>query len=277
MKPALMIAVVFGAVIAGSAGGYVASSFNQQPERTAPRVAAVDTTEKPEDKTDLSPLVSKQGSDISSLRGEIDSLVTRIDKAEGRVSSLETEKASLLAEIANLKKAPPVSGGGGGAVVDADSPSFKEAVAKAIEEKDAADRATRDAEREKQMAEFVANANKQMVDTLTEKLALTSDQIPKIKTIVEDMAAKRRDVFTKAGEARQKGEQFDWGTEMGAINTAATDAVKNELTSAQQTTFAELTGDRGLSALERGFGGMGGGRNQGGGGGRTPRGGGNNN
>ncbi len=282
MKPVLMIAVIFGAVIAGAAGGYVASQVAAPAQSTPTPRAAVADAHTDDSKEDLKPAVSKHGDEIVSLRKQIDDMMGRLGAAEKDAA----EAASLKAQVADLNKkldaaekkmatgAP--AGGGGGAVIDADSPSFKEAVNKAIAEKDAADKAARDAEREKQMADFVANANKQMVDTLTDKLALTSDQIPKIKAVIEDMSTKRRDVFTKAGEARQKGEQFDWGTEMGAINTAATEAVKAELTSAQQSTFAELTGERGLSALERGMGGMGG-RGPGGtggqGGGRGGRGG----
>lgn len=272
MKPVLMIAVIFGAVVAGAAGGYVASSMAPEPERTSPRVAAAaDTDAKTESKDDLSPLVSKHGNDIAGLRGEIDSLVSRVDAAEKKVTSLETEKTALQTELSNLKKQPATGGGTTVPTADPDSVAFKEAVNKAIEEKEAADRAARDAEREKQMAEFVANANKQMVDRLTTELSLTADQVPKIQAIIEDMSAKRREVWTKGEEARRNGTEFDWGTEMGNVTKASTDAVRAELSSAQLTTFNELVGDRGLSALERGFGGMG---RQGGGQGRGGRGGG---
>lgn len=274
MKPVLMIAVIFGAVIAGAAGGYVASSMAPEPERTAsPRVAVTDNEPRTDDKADLSPLVSKHGNDIAGLRGEIDSLVGRVDAAEKKVISLETEKTALQTELSNLKKQPASGGGAATPTADPESVAFKEAVLKAVEEKEAADRAARDAEREKQMAEFVANANKQMVDRLTTELSLTADQVPKIQAIIEDMSTKRREVWTKGEEARRNGTQFDWGTEMQAVTKASTDAVRAELSSAQLSTFNELVGDRGLSALERGFGGMGGPRQGGGQGGGRGRGG----
>lgn len=278
MKPVLMIAVIFGAVVAGAAGGYVASSMAPEPERTAPRVAAADNETKTEDtREDLSPLISKQGNDIAGLRGEIDSLVARVDTAEKKVTSLETEKTALMTEISNLKKQPASGGGVATPTADPESAAFKEAVIKAIDEKAEADRVAREAEREKQMAEFVANANKQMVTTLTEKLALTSDQVPKIQALIDDRSAKRREVVTKGEEARKNGTEFDWGTEMANVDKASTDAVRAELSSAQLSTFNELVGERGLGALERGFGG-GMGRQPGGqGGGRGGRGGGNGN
>jgi hypothetical protein len=281
MKPVLMIAVVFGAVLAGAAGGYVASSLNTPEKPSAPRVASTLPESKTDDKPDLSPVVSSQGDAISSMRKEIDSLDARVRAAEAKVAQVEAEKDTLNKQIVALQNRPAPSGGGTTApVVDPDSPMFKEAVVKAIEEKEAADRAARDAEREKQMAEFVANANKQMVDRLTTELALTSDQIPKIKAIIDDMSVKRREVWTKGEEARRNGTQFDWGAEMQAVTKASTDAVRAELSPAQLTTYQERVGDRGLSALERGFGGMGGGRGPGQGGpgqgGRGPRGGNNN-
>lgn len=276
MKPGLMIAVIFGAVFAGAAGGYVASSMAPEPERApTPRAQVADADHKEDGKADLSPLVSKQGDAISGLRKEIDDLSARVGTAEKRASDAETKNAELLKKVGELEKRPVVAGSGGTTPpADPDSMAFKEAVTKAIEEKEAADRAARDAEREKQMAEFVANANKQLVDRLTTDLALTSDQVPKIKTIIEDMSTKRREVWTKGEEARRNGTQFDWGAEMTAVTKASTDAVRAELSSAQLSTFNELVGDRGLSALERGFGGMGGGgqgRQPGGGqGGRGP-------
>ena len=130
-----------------------------------------------------------------------------------------------------------------------------------MERREAAEEARRAAEREERMTEMVQAGNKAILDRLSTDLALTEAQKNNITVVLDNYATARRDVFQRGGEAREQGVEFDWGTEMTTVHSAAADAVRNELAGEQLSQFNELLGDRSLDRLAGGgrMGGQGGG------------------
>jgi len=248
MKSAWLIAAVLASVVAGAGGGYVAVQYaGQQPAPAKVEVAATDL----DGGTDHSADLKKQSDELNKLRADLGTLLVRVENAE----KAGAENAELKKQISDLQtriEALKASGGtvtsndSGGAMTpapDTGTPEFEAAVAAAIEKREAAQRAERDAERQKQMEEWANQRNKAIVDKLATDLALTEVQKTNIDTILKDQDAKRAEVMQRGRTARDNGEEFDWGTEMGAVSTAAVEAVRAELSSAQLTTFNDLLGD----------------------------------
>ncbi|MCG3183064.1 MAG: hypothetical protein ICCCNLDF_01148 [Planctomycetes bacterium] len=248
MKSAWLIAAVLASVVAGAGGGYVAVQYaGQQPAPAKVEVAATDL----DSGTDHSADLKQQSDEINKLRADLGTLLVRVENAE----KAGAENAELKKQISDLQtriEALKASGGtvtsndSGGAMTpapDTNTPEFEAAVAAAIEKREAAQRAERDAERQKQMEEWANQRNKAIVDKLATDLSLTEVQKTNIETILKDQDAKRAEVMQRGRAARDAGEEFDWGTEMGAVSTAAVEAVRAELSSAQLTTFNELLGD----------------------------------
>lgn len=248
MKSAWLIAAVLASVVAGAGGGYVAVQYaGQQPAPAKVEVAATDL----DSGTDHSADLKQQSDEINKLRADLGTLLVRVENAE----KAGAENAELKKQISDLQtriEALKASGGtvtsndSGGAMTpapDTNTPEFEAAVAAAIEKREAAQRAERDAERQKQMEEWANQRNKAIVDKLATDLSLTEVQKTNIETILKDQDAKRAEVMQRGRAARDAGEEFDWGTELGAVSTAAVEAVRAELSSAQLTTFNELLGD----------------------------------
>ena len=248
MKSAWLIAAVLASVVAGAGGGYVAVQYaDQQPAPAKVEVAATDLDGSKDHSADL----KQQSDEINKLRADLGTLLVRVENAE----KAGAENAELKKQISDLQtriEALKASGGtvtsndSGGAMTpapDTNTPEFEAAVAAAIEKREAAQRAERDAERQKQMEEWANQRNKAIVDKLATDLSLTEVQKTNIDTILKDQDAKRAEVMQRGRTARDNGEEFDWGTEMGAVSTAAVEAVRAELSSAQLTTFNELLGD----------------------------------
>ncbi|MBZ0136187.1 MAG: hypothetical protein K8I27_07435 [Planctomycetes bacterium] len=263
MKSGMLIIAVLASVIAGAGGGYVAATYGA-PEKASNKVAVdaplLQNVGDASAGTDHSDEIARLRADIGSMEVRMEGMV----KAD-EYNALKTKYENLNERINELKSAPVVanSGGGvdGGAVIpaDPDSAAFKEAVSKAMEEKDEADRAARAAEREKQMADMMAARNKTILDKLSTELGLTEVQKTNIDVILADMNTKRSEVMQRGRTARDEGIEFDWGTEMQAVSDASLEAVKAELSTAQVSTLTDLLGEGGnLDSL--GGRGMGGGR-----------------
>lgn len=257
----------FASVVAGAGGGFVASRYlgAEQPTPAKVEVAAMDLGG-----TDHGADLKRQSDEISKLRGELQALQVRLDKAEQPQepdAELKKQLADLQAKVDNMKSTggTVVASDGSGEAVPSPDPNtteFEAAVNAAIEKREAAQRAERDAERQKQMEEWANQRNKTIVDKLTTDLALTDVQKTNIETILKDQDAKRAEVMARGNAARENGEEFDWRTEMSTVSTAAVEAVRAELSSAQLTTFNELLGESNsldsLAGGRRGGFGMGG-------------------
>jgi DNA repair exonuclease SbcCD ATPase subunit len=250
MKSAWLIAAVLASVVAGAGGGYIASqqAGQQQPAPNKVEVAALDL----DGGTDHSSDLRKQADEISRLRTELGSLMVRVESAEkanGETAALKAQIKELSTKLETLKASGGTVAGSDGtgaapiAAPNANTPEFDAAVEAAIEKREAAQRAERDAERQKQMEDWANQRNKTIVDKLATDLSLTEVQKTNIETILKDQDAKRAEVMQRGRAARDNGEEFDWGAEMGTVSTAAVEAVRAELSSAQLTTFNELLGD----------------------------------
>lgn len=265
MKPAIMIAVIAGAVVAGGAGGFLATQLAAPTSTPAPTPRQI-VADQPDAGTDddLTPVVSKQGNDIYAMNSKIDGLFRRLEAAESKAAEADRLAAKLAEVERMIQTAPPAADGTAAPApaIDPENPVFREAVSKAIV-------AHEEAERQRRTEEMTAAQTRRGVETLTERLTLSADQIPKVKAALDDFAIKRRDIMAKGQEAQRNGQEFDWRTEMTNVSKAAADVVRNDLTASQLSTFNELVGERGLSAVTDGRwgGGFGGGP---GGGGDNP-------
>ena len=280
MKPAILLGVIFAGALAGGAGGYVATQLAPEPARqqaSRPAAIAPEATAG----TDLGPAVEGHGKSLNALQMQVAGLESRLADAEAKAKSASESAASLKAELdASRQKLNDLESRPGAAVANGGStdgsvavppelgtPEFKAAVDAAIKEREEQQRKERDAEREREMADRMAQANKSALDKMNEKLVLSVEQQDKIKTHLDAFSNARRDVMRRGMEARQAGTEFNWEQEMTTVNNTATEAVRAELSSAQLTTFNEMVGERGVSSLvdgRRGFG-MGGGGGPGGG------------
>ncbi|MEZ5993090.1 MAG: hypothetical protein R3E76_12120 [Planctomycetota bacterium] len=275
MKPAVLLIAVIASVLAGAGGGFLATKYSPEaePQKAKVAVEAVDLGGNDDAAIDL----QAQDKKIARLQSDLNTLLVRLEQAEktGEENAKQQDTIKKLEdEIAALKKAGSavVATDEGGNPVPTVLPNpntdeFKEAVAQAIEEKEAADRAQRDADREKRMADMMAARNKTILDKLSTELSLTEVQKTSIDTILADMNTKRGEVMQRGRAARDAGEEFDWGAEMTAVSTEGLEAVKAELSSAQQSTLTDLLGDsNSLDSLAGGWGGRGGNRGGPGGG-----------
>jgi len=276
MKTAWLVLAVVASVFAGAGGGLAASHFlKEEPAaKTAQtEVAALDGEQaKATDHSD----------ELAKLQQDINSLMLRIEKAEAANSgnaALQKKYDELSAKVADMKKsdvvvAKPEGEAGVETPVSDSDPVLAEKVEKILAEREAAERAARDAEREKQMADMVARRNTQILDKLTTELSLTEAQKTNVQVVLDNYTKQRREVFERGNQARTDGVEFDWGAEFKTVNDAAAEAVRGELSTAQVSTFNTLLGEGSLDDLAGGWGGMGRG-NRGGRGGGGQGGGGN--
>ena len=277
MKPTWLVIAVCASVLAGAGGGYVATQYSAaKPETNKVAVEATDLGGSDDSAINL----DVQDKKIAGLQGDLNSLLLRLEKAErasAENAKLKGEIDDLEARIAEIKKAPavvatdaagnPVSANNGASPAPGTA-EWDAAVAEAMEKKAAEDRAVRDAEREKRMADMMVQRNKTILDKLSTELSLTEVQKTNIDAILSDMNTKRGEVMQRGREAGDSGTEFDWRAEMKVVSDASLEAVKSELSSAQLSTFNELVGEDGsLDSLAGGWGGGRGG-NRGGGGGR---------
>lgn len=273
MKPIWLAIGVFAAVAGGGAGGVVATQLMAPARADAPKTIAA----KPLDEKAATE-VKNYDNDLAQLRNDMKSLSLKLSEAETSAKDSKAELAKAKADyetrIANLEKRPAGTvaakdGTGGTApAVAENSPELSAAVEKVLAEREETRRKEREAEQQKWMEDRWVTENTAIATALTEKLSLTPDQQAKVNTLLEGYTNSRRDLMTRGREAMESGTEFDWRAEGTKINTAVTEQVRAELSSAQLSTFNELVGDNGISALApRGFGGRGpGGGGQGGGG-----------
>jgi hypothetical protein len=259
MKSGMLVIAVLASVIAGAAGGYVAALYGA-PEKGSNKVSNVTPVDMPEAGLD----VKDHTDEIDRLRSDLGALTVRmqgmVDPAEYDI--LVKKHAELKASVDELKAGGVVVTKGPEGEIDAGSipPAVLEtAVDEVIAKREAEREAARQAERERQMEEWNKRRNDAIIERLATELSLTEVQKVNIEVALNDYAAKRRDVWVRNGQARENGEEFDFRAEMATVHTAAADAVRAELSTAQVSTFNELLGERDLESLAgRGFGGFGG-------------------
>lgn len=273
MKSGMLIIAVLASVVAGAGGGYVAATMG--PQEKPSNTVSVDS--KPLELEPQESSAKDHSGEINQLRRDLGDLQLRM---QGMVSAEEYKDLSDKYEALNTRlddlKRPSVAANNagatdGGVVVPADpgSEAFKEAVARAIEEKEAADRAEWQARQQERMKERMVEEKERVLTTMRDKLALTPAQEGTIGTILESYNTKRTELMERGRTAMQNGEQFDWQAERAKIETETQEAIKAELTLTQVSSFTELLGDNDVDDIgeERG------GRNRGfGGGGMRPRG-----
>lgn len=275
MKSGMLIIAVLASVVAGAGGGYVAATMG--PQEKPSNTVSVDS--KPLELEPQESSAKDHSGEINQLRRDLGDLQLRM---QGMVSAEEYKDLSDKYEALNTRlddlKSPSVAANNagatdGGVVVPADpgSEAFKEAVARAIEEKEAADRAEWQARQQERMKERMVEEKERVLTTMRDKLALTPAQEGTIGTILESYNTKRTELMERGRTAMQNGEQFDWQAERAKIETETQEAIKAELTLTQVSSFTELLGDNDVDDIgeERG------GRNRGfggGGGGMRPRG-----
>jgi hypothetical protein len=268
MKSAWLIVAVLASVVAGAGGGYIATRF--AAEKPQNKVATAeplsldgDTQAKGVDHSDQ----------ITKLQQDIDGLLIRLAKAESAnadAADLQKKLDALNKQIAELKATPTVVAkpvDGTTPPASTTNPELAAEVDRILAEREAAEDAKRDAEREKQMADMIAARNTKILDKLSTDLALTEVQKSNVQVLLDDYTVKRREVWERGNKARTDGVEFDWQVEFKTVNDAAADAVRAELSTAQVSTFNTLIGEGSLDDLA---GGWGGGRNNRGGGTRTP-------
>jgi hypothetical protein len=273
MKPAWLLIAIFASVLAGAGGGYVATQYMADNQPASNKVAAAPLEDLGGD--DATAGSSDQDGKINKLQGDLNSLLVRLESAEKankENAKLKDDIKKLEGTIAEFKKGGPVVANPDSAEGDPasgetvepvlpsayTSPEFKAAVVDAMNEQQKKDR-------EERMQSMIKSRDKRIIDKLSTELNLDESQKTNIQTALDNMHTKYDEVRKRGEEARKNGTEFDWRAEMKTINDSAVEEVRNQLSSAQQSTFNELLGDSGdLNRLAGGWGRRGGG-NRGGG------------
>ncbi|CAG0995876.1 hypothetical protein PLCT2_02747 [Planctomycetaceae bacterium] len=274
MKGFTLMAVIFGSILGGAVGGYGAAQLAPAKTDTMARKAQV--VEGTESNDEYAAKIEEQKKAIAALNGKIDDLNKRLDhadKAAQDTAAIDKKIEDINATVAKMKdkvESQPATAAGtgpvvaGGAVTQDDFDKMADAREKRKEEE-------RRVAREKEMADFMAKRNATTVDNMDKKLQLQTEQKEKVLKVLEAQQAKYTEVAKRGQEARDKGEQFDWRTEMQTVSNETLTLVRNELTPGQQAIFDEATKESGMRAFEPqggpGMGGPGGGRAGRGGGG----------
>jgi predicted RNase H-like nuclease (RuvC/YqgF family) len=273
MKGFTLMAVVFGSILGGAVGGYGAAQLAPARSDTTARKAQV--IEGTESNDEYAARIDEQKKAIDTLNSKLADLNKRLDHADKAAqdsAAIDKKIEDINATVAKMKdkvesQPAPVAGSGpvvaGGAVTQDDFDKMADAREKRKDEE-------RRAAREKEMADFMAKRNASTVDNMDKKLQLQVEQKEKLLKVLEAQQVKYGEVAKRGQEARDKGEQFDWRTEMQTVSNETLSLVRNELTPGQQAIFDEATKESGMRAFEPQGGGMGGP-----GGGRGGRGGGN--
>ena len=271
MKGFTLLAVIFGSILGGAVGGYGAAQLAPAKTDTMARKAQV--IEGAESNDEYAAKIEEQKKAIDALNGKIADLNTRLDKADKAAqdsAAIDKKIEDINATVAKMKdkvESQPATAAGtgpvvaGGAVSQDDFDKMADAREKRKEDE-------RRVAREKEMTEFMAKRNATTVDNMDKKLQLQPEQKDKVLKVLEAQNAKFAELGKKGQEAREKGEQFDWRTEMGNLQMETLTMVRNELTPGQQAIFDEATKESGMRAFEPQGGGMGGGMGGPGGGGR---------
>lgn len=275
MKGFTLIAVIFGSILGGAVGGYGAAQLAPAKAETTTRKAQV--IEGTESNDEYAAKIEEQKKAIVDLNSKIADLNGRLDRADEaarNTAAIDKKIDDINATVAKVKEKvenqpAPAAGSGpvvaGGGVSQDDFDKMADAREKRKDEE-------RRAAREKEMADFMAKRNATTVDNMDKKLQLQPEQKEKVLKVLEAQQAKFAEVAKRGQEARDKGEQFDWRTEMGNVSNETLTLVRNELTPGQQAIFDEATKESGMRAFEPqggpgGMGGPGGGRRGGGNGG----------
>lgn len=256
MKPILMIALVGASLAAGAAGGFAVLELNKAP---APVVGQVEVAEG----TDHSADVARQDENIGAMNRRINELETRLATAEKKSSEYDALKAKyednnkrLVKLEENRGSATVDSGTGtGGGEASSDPDTVRSQVRAELEAIEQEKQKAEQERREKQAQEWATAQNKAIIDRLVKDLNLTTDQQAKIEAHVATYQTNQRDLWTRAGQAREAGQEFDWRAESQKVETAAQESIRAELLGGQLETFNNLVSERGLNSLGgRGFG-----------------------
>lgn len=265
MKTGMMIGMILAAIVAGGAGGFVATELLTVDDQDRPEVAAnmPPPAPTPHDRRVHDPRVEE--------------LVASIERVERKLDRRERDDTvDQSAEIAALKErideletgAVAFNNAEDGAGDSDNAPIGRDEVDTYVEEVlERRETARREAEREEfrqQMERRNENERERVVTTMTEKLSLTGVQQVNVKTKLEEYQTKRGDLFRKFGEARRNNEEFDFRAERAKLETETKNAIEDELTLSQVSTFRELVGEDGQvsnigrEGRRRGFRGFGG-------------------
>lgn len=246
MKSTTILVAVVASLVGGVVGAVVFSQLAPPEPTTVPAPVATEV----------------EGYDDSNLRGEtrrnsdaIADLQGELLRMEARLQDAEDERAALVEENAKLKETAGNTGEGEVVTKPAESgagePASPEleaevdrAVANALEKVAEKERAEKEAATRKETAGWMGDATTNIVKKLDAELTLTQFQRDRVNEIMANTTERIADLMV-SGQGKSEDGREQWDT----IWRETSDAIRSEIGSAQQTTYDELVGERGIVSI----------------------------
>lgn len=249
MKSSTILVAVFASLVGGAVGAFVVSQLAPAPEpATVPAPVAAEM----------------EGYDDTALRGEttrnsdaIADLQAELIRIGARLDDLAEERDALIEENTKLKETAGETEPGGEVVTKTNgsdsggesTPANPEleaevdrAAAEALKKKDEQRRAEKEAATRKETEGWMGDASATITKKLDAELSLTQYQRDRINEIMANTTQRVADLMA-AGKSDDSRESWD------TIWRETNDAIRNEIGSAQQTTYDELVGERGIVSI----------------------------
>ncbi|MBZ0134955.1 MAG: hypothetical protein K8I27_01115 [Planctomycetes bacterium] len=245
MKTTTVLAAVIAALVGGVVGALVFSQL--APVAPAPVPTPVAAEADSYDDSAVRSETRRNSDAIANLQGDLLRLQVRLKDADDERAILVNENRKLK-EAAASTEPEGVTAKPDGSTVEPASPELEakveRALANALEKAAEKERAEKEAATRKQTAGWMGEAGETITKKLDARLALTQYQRDRITEIMADTTDRIADLMV-AGQGKSEDGREQWDT----IWRETSEAIRNEMGSAQQTTYDELVGERGVVSI----------------------------
>lgn len=245
MKPSLVLVIVLAAVAGGVIGGLVVALFSESGEQKPVAVPELADIQSYDDRA-LKAEIRRNAADLESARIRFNDLAGQLESARDERDALRRENSVLTGKVERLESVRPA------ALKLADTKDVTEydrAAQKALERARNKEEAEAVARKEKQMARWMEQGRTRVLETLDKKLSLSQAQRDGISVVLDNLNRRIRELNTAGAAAKESGEDYDWQGEWNSALEDAETELRNELSSAQQTTYDELVGEGNISRI----------------------------
>ena len=247
MKSTTILVAVVASLVGGVVGALAFSQLAPGDEPTTV-TAPVATEVEGYDDSALRADTRRNTDAINDVQGELLRLQDRVDELQDERKALLEENTKLKQHTNETVDVEVVTKPGETDTPRSTSPELEaevdRAVAAALEKQAEQERAEWEAATRKETEGWMGDARDNITEKLDAKLTLTQFQRDRIGEIMGNTTQRVADLMVSgAGKGDDGREQWD------TIWRETTEAIRNELGTAQQTTYDELVGERGIVSI----------------------------
>lgn len=240
MKATTILLVLAASLAGGAVGALIVTWLDVRPKPPTQAAQAPANMDRQGGKADT----QRVGDAITDLQAQLERIEKQLADAREERKDLRAHNEELQASLERAEAGVPANDSGAEATTPAMEAEVDRAVQEALEKAAENERVEKAAATRRETEGWMGDARDNIVRKLDEKLLLTQFQRDRIGEIMQRTTERIADLMVSgAGKSEDGREQWN------AIWQETTDAIRNELGSAQHTTYDELVGERGIVSI----------------------------